>query len=285
MLANQVRLAPPPRRVGLSLRILNGVGHPALWAVFGFTTIFFWTFVANADLSFITFRGPFRLVAAKVIAVEETGASESDTPVMATRYEYSVGGEWFRGVSYSLREGGVVGQNVVVQYLESDPASSRIDGMRRRMFGPAVMVITLFPAVAGFFLAWSIRKGRRRRHLLEHGLVAMGKLTDKRATRVRVNRQTVWELTFEFTGRDGRKHETRARTHQTMRLEDERQEPVLYDPADPSIAFVLDEMPSRPKVDLAGELEGRPLAAALSLILPALVIVGNLAALMNRIGD
>ena len=284
MLANQVRLAPPPRRVGLSLRILNNIGHPGLWAIFGFTSIFFWAFAMNADLSFITFRGPFRLVAARVVAVEDTGAKESKTPVMATRYEYSVAGRPFQGVSYSLRDGGVVGQNVVVQYLESDPAASRIEGMRRRPFGPAAVIITLFPAIAGVFLYFSIRNGRRRRHLLEHGVVAMAKLIDKRATNVRVNRQTVWELTFEFNSRDGRRHETKARTHETLRLEDERLEPLLYDPADPSVAYMLDELPSRPKIDLVGELEGRPAAAALALILPAIVILGNAIALMARLG-
>ena len=154
--------------------------------------------------------------------------------------------------------------------------------MRRRPFSPFAVIITLFPAIAGFFLYRSIRKGRRRRHLLEHGVVAMAKLIDKRATNVRVNRQTVWELTFEFTGRDGRKHEAKARTHETLRLEDERQEPLLYDPAEPSTAYMLDELPSRPKIDLVGELEGRPAAAALALVLPVVVILGNLIALMAR---
>ena len=47
---------------------------------------------------------------------------------------------------------------------------------------------------------------------------------------------------------------------------------------------MLDELPSRPKIDLVGELEGRPGAAALALILPAIVILGNAIALMARLG-
>jgi hypothetical protein len=85
----------------------------------------------------------------------------------------------------------------------------------------------------------------------------------------------VWELTFDFTARDGRQCQAKARTTDTARLEDEAHEPLLYDPDDTTRAYVLDEAPSRPKLDPDGQLEGRPLAAIFALIIPALVIGGN----------
>ena len=277
-------LAPAPRRVPLSLRIIHSLGHQGLWLLAGFASIFFWTFVANADLSFMTFRAPLRFAAGRVTKVEETSMSESKTKIVANHYEYSVAGQTLKGVSYSLRTGAAQGGTVVVDYKEDDPAQSRIEGMRRHPFGPWVILITLFPAIAIFFLVLSIRKGRRRRRLFEHGIIAMAKLKNRRATNVMHNKRTVYALTFEFTSREGRKHETEVRSAYTDRFEDEAQEQLLYDPGEPSVAYLLDDMPSRPKVDLMGELEPRPLAVMLSLIIPAIVVLANVFALMGKMG-
>jgi hypothetical protein len=79
---------------------------------------------------------------------------------------------------------------------------------------------------------------------------------------------------FEFVSRDGRRGQAIARTSQTQRLEDEGDEPLLYDPTDPTRAFMLDELPSRPTI-LNGELQGRPVAALLAMVLPVIAIVGH----------
>jgi hypothetical protein len=82
----------------------------------------------------------------------------------------------------------------------------------------------------------------------------------------------VYKLTFEFTDRDGRRHEATARTSVPERLEDDRREPLLYDPTRPSRAYLLDQVPSRPRFGPTGQLRGAPFSAPLRLVLPALVV-------------
>src|SRR6185436_13876998 len=97
-----------------------------------------------------------------------------------------------------------------------------------------------------------------------------------------VNDRPVWKLTFEYVARDGQRHEATASTTDTARLEDEAQEPLLYDPARPSVAYVLDEAPARPQFESNGDLRGRPLPGLLSAIIPGLVIFCNLLVLAYK---
>lgn len=276
----EIRFPPAPRRVPLSLRILAIVGGIAQigWAVFGFSTVFMWVFAANADLPF-TWRGEMAMAAGRVTSVEQTSASENKTRVMLNRYEYSVLGKRFEGVSYTTGSRVSPGDVVVVQYRPDDPSQSRIEGMRRRLFGPAVLFVLLFPLVGLAIIIVTTMAGLRRARLLKDGILTTGKLVRSRPTNTRVNNRTVYELTFSFTSYDGRPCEVKARTSMTDRLEDEEQEPLLYHPLKPSIAYLLDEVPTRPQMNEAGELRARPLAAALSLLLPTAVIVGNLLAM------
>jgi len=271
------RLAAPPRRVPLSLQVtnyFNGLAQVG-WFVFGFGMIFFWVFSANSDLSFLTFRGPHQVAQGKVLDVEGTSASENDQPVSANHYEYSVAGRSFRGTSYSTGDSAAAGATVPVEYDASRPERSRIAGMRRAMFGPGAALANLFPLIGLILLIPATRIGIRRNRLLREGVLANGELVNKAPTNMKVNNRPVYELTFAFTARDGRRCEAKARTSITERLEDEEQEPLLYDPNDPSFAYVLDEAPARPQFDMNGELRGRGLAALGWLIVPALVVVGH----------
>jgi hypothetical protein len=274
----QRMFAPPPRRVPLTLRIANQFNVVAQigWAVLGFTSVFVWVFIGNADLSFITFRGELDKAAGRITRVEETSASENDVRVVANHYEYSVAGKPFQGIAYATGQSLPVGQTVDVEFTPADPAHSRIPGMRRAMFGPAILFVAIFPVIGLGIVIGVFLWGRKRNSLLENGLFALGTLKDKQPTNVRVNNRPVWELTFDFTTRDGRRHEATARTTDPDRLEDERQEPLLYDPDDPSRAYLLDEVPARPELDDRGELVGRPLAFG-RLALPAIVIAANAA--------
>ncbi len=264
-----------PRRVPLSLQIVNFFnGFSQIgWALFGFGMIFFWVFTLNADFSFLTFRGPHETVDGTVTRVENTHASENDTPVHAHHYEYSVAGTRHSGTSYITGDSLAAGETVTVEYDEDNPSRSRIEGMRRALFGPGVMFVSLFPFVGLALMIPATITGLKRNRLLREGLIADGKLIAKRETNVRINRRPVYELRFEFTARDGRRYQAKARTTDTERLQDEAQEPLLYDPNDPTRAYVLDETPSRPEFEPNGDLRGNTTAAVLVMILPALVIV------------
>lgn len=268
---------PPPRRVPLSLTIVNlcnGVAQTG-WIVFGIGMFFFWVFAESTDFSFITFRGAIGTTSGVVTGTAETGASINEQPVRANHYEYSVAGRRFKGTSYSTGGAAAEGAEVAVEYRESDPTASRIQGMRRRQFGPFVLLVGLFPLIGFLVLYFGLRSGVRRARLLGTGIFTFGKLVNKEPTNMTVNRRRVFRLTFEFTSRDGRRCEASASTNDPSPLEDESREPLLYDPDNPSHAYLLDEVPGRPQLDGMGELEGRPVAALLAMLIPALVIAGH----------
>jgi hypothetical protein len=273
-----VMLAPPPRRVPLSLQLVNVFNAFAQigWFVFGFGMIFAWAFIGQADFSSITFRGPHARSTGRVVEVRETGASVNKQSVIANRYEFSVAGTKYSGTSYSTGSRKATGDDVEIEYDQTHPERSRIEGMRRAQFGPGVSFVSIFPLIGVLLIAFATRTGFRRNQLLRRGLLASGKLLGREMTNMKVNNRPVWKLTFEFTARDGQRHEATASTTDTARLEDEAQEPLLYDPENPSKAYVLDEAPARPQFEPNGELKGRGVAGFMSLIIPGLVIASNL---------
>lgn len=267
-----MHFAAPPRRVPLSLRVINLCNGASLfgWAFFGFGMIFVWIFGAAADFSFLTFHGEGR-TRGRVVRVEGTGASENEQRVDALHYEYSVAGRMLEGTSYVTGGGASEGQEVTVEYDESTPERSRIEGMRRALFGPWAAFVAVFPAVGLGFLVFGTRVGMVRNHLLREGILTTGSLIRREPTNVTVNKRRVWELTFEFNDRSGRRCEAAARATDTSALEDDPREPLLYDPDDPRKAFVLDEAPARPRFE-NGELMGRPLAALGAALVPLLFL-------------
>jgi hypothetical protein len=282
----QPQLASAPRRVPLSLQIVNffNVIAQVGWLIFGFGMIFFWAFVLNADFSFVNFRAPYGTVEGKVTRVDETGASVNRSKVRANHYQYSVDGNFLEGVSYSTGESVSPEETVEIEFALGNPARSRIAGQRRALFGPGVTFVSLFPLIGLAILVPATISGIKRNRLLREGLLVTGTLKSKSRTNVTINNRPLYELIFEFTARDGRRHEAKARTTVTERLEDEAQEPLLYDPADPTRAYVLDEAPARPEIEMNGDLRGRPAAAVRSLILPTLMIAAHGAVLLIKMG-
>lgn len=280
-----VHFAAPPRNVPLSLRIVNFFNGFAQigWAVFGFGMIFFWAFAGNADLSFATFRGNIQRVKGRVTSVENTSASENHQQIQASHYDYNVGGEWFSGKSYSSGSAPAKGDDVTVEYVEGNPGKSRIEGMRRALFGPWVILVAIFPAVGFVILYFSSASGAKRNRLLREGILAQGTLVDKEPTNVTINNRPLWEFTFEFTDRNGQRREAKCRSTDTNRLQDEPTEALLYDPQSPERVYVLDEAPARPKFE-NGELTGRPVAAMLALILPGIIFLINATIAVFKLG-
>ena len=277
-------LAVAPRRVPLSLRIVNVFGGLSQlgWGILLFGSIFFWPFGGQADLSFLTFDGGGRAMG-RVTGFKETGASENDQKVMATHYEYSVAGRTFTGTSYTTDALPAEAAPVEVEYDASDPATSRIAGMRRAVFGPWTLLVGILPLAGAILVYFGMRSGMKRNRLLRNGLLASGKLVSREETNVTVNRRRLWKLTFEFVDRLGQRHQAVAATTAYERLEDEAAEPLLYDADDPQRAYVLDELPARPRVE-GGELVGRGASAVFVLILPAIVIAVNALIVTLKLG-
>jgi hypothetical protein len=270
-----MHFAAPPRGVPLSLRIANFFNGAAQigWAVFGFGMVFAWLFAARADFSFLTFHvdGQTR---GRVTSVESTGASQNKQRVYAHHYEYSVAGRTFQGTSYGTGEDTSEGREVAIDYDEGSPQRSRISGMRRNMFGPFAAFVLIFPAIGFVILYFATTTGAERNALLRDGILTTGSLIRREPTNMTVNKQRVWQVTFEFNDRNGQRRETSASGTDTSRLQDEQREPLLYDPNDPEKAYVLDEAPARPRLE-HGELLGRGFGVAGLLILPTIVVAFN----------
>ena len=285
MLETPLRFAPPPRPVPFSISLLASLNAAAQigWFITGFTSIFFWTFAGNADVSFLTFHGTMAS-SGVVTGVESTQARENRQTVRANHYDYSVAGRTFSGTSYSTGETVAKGDRVAIEYTPGSPQRSRIVGQRRSIFSAAALFVLIFPAIGLGIVIAATRWGNRRGRLLRDGVFTTGVLKSKRATNTTVNKRRVYELSFEFTARDGRKFEAKARTSDTARLEDEREEPLLYDPEKPEDAVMLDEAPTRPQFDDTGALMARPTAAFLAMIIPAIVIAANTLVLLLKVG-
>jgi len=266
----------------MSLRIAMILSSMAQlgWAIVAFGSLLFWQIVAHGDYSFVTERGPTAHASGVVTAAEKTGYSESKRPVMANHYRFTVNGRVYNGTSYTTGTRVVGGSSVDVEYSADDPARSRIAGQRRDKFSAVVAFLVIIPLAGALVAARGMRRGAMRAALLRDGMLTGAKLEQKQATNVTQNRRRVYLLSFAFTARDGRKYAVSARTTDTARLEDETTEAVLYDPENPDRAFLLDELPSRPKFDDMGELRPRRMAAIGVLILPVVVIFGNLLRLM-----
>lgn len=207
--------------------------------------------------------------------------SVNDVPVFETTYELTVDGQRIRGVSYRTGSYLPPGERVTVEYLSSDPATSRIEGMRTTPFGLATAFVFLFPAIGAVFATLGMRRGLQARRLMSTGSLAFGTLTSKLPTSMKINEQTVYELTFAFEAPPGGTYEVTARTHRAHQLEDEVRERLVYDPRDPHDASLLDDLPCRPAIDARGDFvvegSGQTVRAALNLLIPAATVFGNVA--------
>jgi hypothetical protein len=119
-------------------------------------------------------------------------------------------------------------------------------------------------------------EGYRAARLLRVGRLATGKLIGTEATNASINNRPVMKLTFEFTAHDGSTGLAIAKTHTPRLLEDEAEEQLLYDPADPSTAVMLDSIAGAPRLGPDGGYAPRPWATVLPLlIVPVSSLLGH----------
>jgi len=278
-------LRPPPRAVPLGVALTNlfgGFENFMGWFFFGFGMIFAWFAGYRADYSFITFTGAKGLADGRVVAIRETNASvgggkhSQGTPVYEYRFTYTVNGAEFEGLSYRTGTSFGEGDRVQVEYLLRDPSRARIEGMRRNYFDPWILFVLIFPAVGIGFIQAGFRRGLRANRLLAWGRITHGRFVSMEATGGKINNQVIYKLFFDCTAADGRRHTAIARTHLVERLQDEEQEPLLYDPRAPERAVLVDELPGAPGIDARGQLVTASYWNLLkALALPAATLFGH----------
>ncbi len=281
-------LPPPPRAVSpmLTLQMLfGGVASQVGWVILAFGSIPFWVFVWNADLT--TWRFPADRCAqttGEVLGCEKTSFSEggskhrSGTPIFRSSYRYTVDHRTFESASYAKGVCAAPGP-ARIEYLPGQPEISRIPGMRRNVFGPDTIFLALLP-LAGLLVAGiGLVRGRTSARMLAGGVPVSGKLVETKATAMRSNNRTVYQMTFEYTAHDGVTRRTTARTNEPGRFEKQEAQTVLYDPDHPGRAVLLNALPGKIALDESGQLQARSRAF---LILPLLAILGNLLWIWTR---
>ncbi len=284
---NFLSLSRPPRHVPLTVRVrllFGGFLNQFGWIFFGFGMVFVWGFALQADLtSWHLFRGRLETCEGTVTASKKTSFREGGskrrrgTPVYANHYSFtdSAGAE-HQGVSYKTGVRLNAGDKVTVEYLAARPEISRIKGMRRKPVGLWGLLVVLFPLVGACLVILGIRRGLRAGRLLRFGEQTTGRLKSKTPTNTKVNDQQVYKLVFDFEGCDGARYEASAKTHRPEKLEDEQDEPLLYDPMYPSRAVMLDALPGSPRIDQSGSIRaGSPLSVASCAFIPAATLIGH----------
>jgi predicted membrane metal-binding protein len=186
------------------------------------------------------------LVVSGVISeADPTNSYINEEQVYKYKYTFKLrDGNRYTGVGFSTGNTKRVGETIQIYYKENDPNQSKAFDLRISEFDGYIWLFTLiFPFIGLIMLFFSIRKAVRQIFILKVGNIAEGKLLYKEATNVKINKQTVYALTFEFTASDNKTYQALAKTYQYDRLEDEAFEKLVYDPENPSNAVLLDELP------------------------------------------
>jgi len=259
--------------------VINQIG----WIFFAFGMIFCWIFLSAADLtSWWRFRSGVRQAIGTVVKCEKTSFSvggsknRSGSPIFANYYTF-VGpdGASRSGVSYGVgdcRQG-----YASIEFLEGNPSVSRIAGMTRAPFDLTPIFVVIFPLVGLGLAIGATRAGLRRYRIMKNGRLTLGKLESKKGTNTRINGRTVYRMTFAFAGEDGVRHVATTRTHMPEALEDDQRENMLYDPAAPSDAVMLDALPGRFTTSETGDIiAAGPLGILLAALGPLAALVVNL---------
>ncbi|MCB9539372.1 MAG: DUF3592 domain-containing protein [Myxococcales bacterium] len=276
--ARLAALARPPRNVPISLRIRLRLGGPLGiigWSLLAFGGVFVVVFGALSESYDLAFAEHLPTVSGEALGWRETSTQVNDQPVVETGFVYEVDGARYEGASYATAHGLSAGDPVTVEYLPGDPSRARIVGMRDATMPWWVTLICLpFPLIGlGFAFANLVRGGRTVR-LLSEGRATGGRLVDSRQTNTRINNRYVVAMTFEFEDERGRTHRVEARTTEPSQLRDEALEPLLYDPARPDRAVLIDSLPGLLRPTQQGHWAGPGAGAAVgALVAPAIAAV------------
>lgn len=247
-----MQLAPAPRPISWPIRLqvlLGGFGAQFGLFFVCFGLLFFWIFAADTLFDMVRFRGQFKTVAGQVESANQTNMRINRVRVIAHQVDYQVAGQTYGLTAYTSGKSVAPGTAVTVLYRVDKPAIAKVEGMRTDAFGGGpVLLVLILPLIGlGMALAYFLR-GLRSLRLLRTGQLAKARLTERHATNTRINNQRVWKLIFAYSVQ-GRSYRHSFATHQIAGLLDEQEENLLYDPAHPEHAVLLDGLPGRVRID------------------------------------
>lgn len=267
------------RRIPLSTRLVilfGGFKNQFGWAFFGFGLIFFWAFAMESDLSFV-YRGEMITTEGKAIRWQGTDASEGGVSVFENYFKFlAEDGNEFEGSSFATGLKVKNGESLIIEYPEGKPQYARIKGMRRKMFGPVVIWVVLFPFIGLIFILFGLRRSIRALRLFKYGILTTGVLVSKERTNTKINGSYVYKLTFRYKADDGMEYIRKEKSPLPQLLEDEREERLLYLRSRPSYAIMVDSLPSSYLLTTDDHINPAPMRNVILLsILPMTTIIGH----------
>jgi len=279
-------LTSPPRPLGMFLRtqlILGGAIGYFGWMWFSFSMIFWLVIGATPQLMTEIFAMTDSSASTEGVVVDwrDTNTEINDQTVERISFRYTIDGMAYEadvevlesqarrlGDEYNMD----IGRSVPVEYLVGKPHIARIPGaawgVQSWFF---VGFILLFLGI-GLALAFAnAKKGLKACHVLRHGKLAWGTYSHKEDSGGRINEEIVYRYFFSFKADDGKEYQVSHSTHKPDTILDEDQEPLLYDPDQPSQGVVIDGLPGGPRITGGGGFTSRsPILGIAALILPGI---------------
>ncbi|VAW98641.1 hypothetical protein MNBD_GAMMA22-1595 [hydrothermal vent metagenome] len=225
------------------------------WFVFAFLMIFGWGFGGHSDVSFLYFTGDIKVTTGRVIESDETNMEINERSVWVNTYEYidDEGFEYLRNV-YTTGYGMRSGQQLTVEYPVDYPKYGRVPGKRSAEFSSWLLLTYLLPLIGLSLVYFGIRRGLRDYKMLKSGIITKAKLVQKKATNTTVNDSRVYALTFEFKAQDQKTYQKMIKTHQTADFEDDEFERLFYDPSNPTVSTLVDDLAGDQELDDSGNI-------------------------------
>jgi hypothetical protein len=215
-----------------------------IFALIGLVFLLYFSITINWKI-LLADEHEFTRARAVITAINETQYTVNDVSLFEYHYRYSTGEAQMHLGSFLEYEGLYrAGQEIQVEYLNSSPEVSKFSGRDRRNLDQIMFLAGLGGTLTGFlFLVPSIRKTRRERKILTSGRPAMGTLLHAEPTNMKVNEQTVFKLTFEFSTDRNQSQQFTIKSHMLRNLTEGQSRMLVYDPRQPSNAVIVETLP------------------------------------------
>lgn len=274
-MTESVVLAAAPREVPMSLYLrirLGGVLIFIGWMVLAFGLVFAFVFVGNSELlTASAFAGPLRTVEGRVVSTGATNYEVNGDVVFAIGFEFPIGDGKQAGTSWTRGSIPREGDPVTIEFVRTNPALARIQGMSTAPLPAAVGFVLVLPLAGLVLVVIAVWRSGRPVHLLRHGRLTNARLVDSQPTGTKINNQRVYRLTFAFVDEHRRERRAVVRSHRHELMSAEGEQALLYEPeTEHAIPWLA--LPGRPTADRDGMLQPIGLAGLMPVLLPPTII-------------